>query len=300
MQRVIVHCKYVSGCLCAPHKKRSGGRGPEVSSHVSCVWLHLVLQILWVEWSEPSLTQVKSLWEEKLKKNFSGFEIQVCHSGMVQPRVKPPAKHLHHWGPLQEIHALSWICIMSSFLMSTEAISQSFVFPSISQLTGFHIQPKIHEELNFREIWATEHKKFWMNLKLGWIWRYDTGIGSNQCIWLGVGQTHYEADRKMTVFLTHTRGHQAARTQIQGGWCKSWTPSHVPSKVQKNLRVPSLASGLKSFCTWDLFGWLYTNVCIVLFGWTWTKTRTSKSSSSSGRWEHPAMCSCLALATIKC
>lgn len=44
---------------------------------------------------------------------------------------------------------------MFCFLMSTKAISQSLVSPSISQLNGFQIQPKIHKELIFREIWAT-------------------------------------------------------------------------------------------------------------------------------------------------
>lgn len=34
----------------------------------------------------------------------------------------------------------------------------------------------------------------------------------------GIEQAHDEAANKMALFFTHTRGQQAARTKIQGGW----------------------------------------------------------------------------------
>lgn len=36
------------------------------------------------------------------------------------------------------------------------------VSPSISQLPELQIQPKLHEEQTSREVWATEHKEFWL------------------------------------------------------------------------------------------------------------------------------------------
>lgn len=56
---------------------------------------------------------------------------------------------------------------MLCFLMSAKAISQSLVSPSISQLTGFQIQPKIHKEMNFRDLGDRAQEVLaWMNLRI--------------------------------------------------------------------------------------------------------------------------------------
>lgn len=235
VQRIIVHCKHVSGHLCAAHEERSGGIGPEVSSHVSWVWLHLALQIQWVWWSEPSLTQAQVIVGGE-RRNFYGFEIQVCHSGMARSGVKPPAKR---------------ICItrglsMRSVLYHGSASCCVFWW-ALKQLARVWFLQAYLSLLDSRS--NQKYTKRWISERFGWQSTRSFGLDEFEDMMQelapasvsGVGQTRDKADRKMAVFLTHTRSHQAARTQIQGGWRKSWAPSRVPSRVQKNLRVPSLA-----------------------------------------------------------
>lgn len=52
----------------------------------------------------------------------------------------------------------------------------------------------------------------------------------------GIGQARDEAANKMAVLFTCTRGWQAARTKIQGGWYKSRAPGNV-SKNPEFRRV---------------------------------------------------------------
>lgn len=88
MQRIIVHCKHVSGWLCTRK-----GVVEEVQSFFSCELSLTAFSLEWDGLSQASHKH-KSLWEEKLWRNFYGFEIQVCHSGMARSGVKPPAKHI--------------------------------------------------------------------------------------------------------------------------------------------------------------------------------------------------------------
>lgn len=177
-------------------------------------------------WAKPHKKH-ESLWEEKLRRDFYGFEIQICRSGMARFGVKPPAKHLCITRGLSMrsmLYHRSASC--SVFWWVLKQLARVW-FPQASLSLMDSRSNQKYTKSWFSGRFGPQEVLVWMNLKI-WCrnWLQPVYLAGDRADpWWGRQKNHY---------FWLTKGHQAARTQIQGGWCKSWSPSHIPSKVQKS------------------------------------------------------------------